>query len=88
MTHDGAEEPVLVDHFDGDILGAAADGVDAAAMTTTEWLVKAAGGFVLELRRAGLAPRLVLPRVLTETNRYVAERNRMWKEQADARKGA
>jgi len=81
VTIKGEEIDVLTDSYEGDIIGAAGGhNLGAAAMITTEWLVKAAGGFVLELRRAGLAPRLVLPRVLTERNSTVAARNRMWRE--------
>jgi hypothetical protein len=79
-THDDDVITVLADAFDSDILGAAdSDAIDAAAMTTTEWMVKASGGFVLELRRAGLTPRLILPSVLTESNPAVAKRNQMWR---------
>lgn len=38
---------------------AAAKTPDAAIMTTTEWLVKTAGGFVLQLRRAGHTAKCV-----------------------------
>lgn len=81
-THDEELITIVTDAFDGDILGSADgdDGVLAAAVTTTEWMVKAGGGFVLELRRAGLTPQFLLPKLLTEENPVVAQRNRMWRQ--------
>eukprot|EP00041_Stephanoeca_diplocostata_P012860 m.217225 g.217225 ORF g.217225 m.217225 type:complete len:331 (+) comp19116_c0_seq5:62-1054(+) len=78
----GSKICAVQDIVDPEIV-AAAKTPEAAIMTTTEWLVKTAGGFVLQLRRAGHTAKLVLPKILTAAgNSYVAQRNAWWAARA------
>lgn len=78
------DEPVRVVTDDGSYL---LDKLEASpeltVMIMTEWMVKAAGALVMQMRKCGYQVPLVLPKILTaEGNSMVHKRNQQWKRQA------